>query len=442
MNKIDIRIVIFGIIGAVVLVFALIFLGVIPGLKNNDPQTSTPSGTISMWVVGDRKNAYETAINRFRPLYPNIEISVRTFPDESSYSRTLLDALASGQGPDIFMVDNASVLGNAGKIEPLPKQRFPLTQMQSFFPRVVEKDFVSRDGSVFALPLSVDTLVMIYNKDIFDGKGIAKIPETWEEFKAIVPKLTSIEDTKKIRVAAGAIGGSERNVDKASDLIQLLMMQSGAQMIRTSPIGASFSQGLDAVRFYTGFANPRGDAYTWNAAMPPSLDAFAEGSAAVIFNYKNAIETVKNKNQWINVGIAPVPYPEQASCENEYDCKVSYARYFGYTVSKQSSFKGPSWDFILLMTTQTDVAESYMRATGKVPALRFLIGQVSNDPEFAALAKQALIARSWQQPDREAVSRAFSVMVDAVLDGRSSIDVALKQAEDTVNQLFKDRGIQ
>lgn len=442
MNKIDTRIIIFGIIGIVVIIFMLIFLGIIPGLKSGGPQQAPlPSGTISMWVIGDQKNAYETAITRFKSYYPDIEISVRTFSDESSYSRALLDALASRQGPDIFMVDNASVLKNAGKIEPLPTQMFPLIKIQSSFPRVVEKDFMSQNGSMFALPLSIDTLVMIYNKDIFDNKGVAKIPETWEEFKAVVPRLTSIEGTKEIRMAAAAIGGSEKNVDKASDLIQLLMMQSGAEMTRASSVDASFSKETDAVRFYMGFSNPKGDAYTWNAAMPPSLDAFADGRVAILFNYKNSIETIRNKNQWINIGIAPVPYPEQASCKNEYDCKVSYARYFGYTVSKQSKLKKPSWDFILMMTTQTDIAEDYMYKTGKAPALRSLIEKVSNDPEFAVLAKQALIARSWQQPDREAVSRAFSAMADSILEGRASIEDALAQTEDAVNHLFDDIGI-
>lgn len=442
MNKIDTRIIIFAAIGVVVFVLVLMFVGVIPGLKKNDPKTASPSGKISMWVIRDTADDYDASIKRFKGLYPNIAVTIKTFPDEITYSRMLLDALASNQGPDIFMVDNVSVLKNANKIEALPKQKLPLTQIQSFFPRVVEKDFTSQDGSVFALPLSVDTLVMLYNKDIFDAKGIAQIPETWEAFKEIVPKLASIEGTKKISKAAAAIGGSEKNIDKGSDLLQLIMMQSGTPMTQTNSINASFSRGADAVRFYMGFSNPKNEAYTWNASMPSSLDAFANGTVASIFNYTNAIDKIKSKNQWINIGIAPVPYPAQAQCQNEYDCRVAYARYFGYTVSRQSKLKAPAWDFILTMTTQPDVAQDYMKKTKNPPALRFLIGQVSNDPEFSAQAKQALIARSWQQPDRVAVSQAFSTMIDTLLDGRSLVESSLKQTEDTVNRMIKEGTIQ
>ena len=35
-----------------------------------------------------------------------------------------------------------------------------------------------------ALPLSIDTLAMIYNKDLFNTAGIATVPATWEGLQA------------------------------------------------------------------------------------------------------------------------------------------------------------------------------------------------------------------------------------------------------------------
>jgi ABC-type glycerol-3-phosphate transport system substrate-binding protein len=39
------------------------------------------------------------------------------------------------------------------------------------------------------MPLYVDTLVTLYNKNMFDAAGIAQVPRTWQEFEALIPQL-------------------------------------------------------------------------------------------------------------------------------------------------------------------------------------------------------------------------------------------------------------
>ena len=442
MPTINTRIIVFAVIGAIILVLVLIFAGIIPGLKEDAVKTEGPTGKLTVWVLQDSQLAYDAAVKRFKSVYQNMDVSFRSFSDEKTYRAALLEGFSTNQGPDVFMVDNASVMRDANKIEPLPKQKLSLVQLQNFFPRVVERDFVSLDGRIFGLPLSIDTLVMIYNKDIFDAEGVAEVPKTWEEFNAIIPKLAKTEGGTRITRAAAAIGGSEKNIDHASDLLQLIMMQSGVSMTKTNPFSASFSPaGDDAMRFYLGFSDIKNSVYTWNSLMPSSLDSFAEGKTAVIFNYASSLEKIKNKNQWMNAGIAPVPYPAQAKCQNEYECRTAYARYYGYTVSKQSKLQTPAWDLVLFMTTQSDTAKDYMEKTNKSPALRFLIGQVANNPEFSVEAAQALIAKSWQQPDRDQVASLFSEAIELVLTGKKDSAQALQQTEDGVNQLIKEKGL-
>lgn len=442
MHTINTRIILFSVIGVIVLIFLLIISGVIPGLKSNNPRTEGPSGTISMWVIQDRQTAYEAAMKKFADVYPGIRISFKTFPNETAYRDALLEGFATNQGPDIFLVDNASVLRDANKIEPLPKQKMSLIQLQNFFPRVVERDFVSKDGRIFGVPLSIDTLVMIYNKDIFDTEQIAEVPKTWEELNAILPKITKTEGGTRITRAGAAIGGSEKNIERASDLLQLIMMQSGVPMMKTTPFSASFSpSGEDALRFYVGFSNAKNSVYTWNSIMPSAIDSFAEGKTAILFDYASSLDTIRSKNQWIHAGIAPVPYPAQTKCQNEYECRTAYARYYGYTVSKQSELKNVAWDLVLFITTQSDTAGDYMAKTKKPPALRFLIGQTSQDPELGVQAAQALIAKSWQQPDRDAVSSLFSEAIDLVISGKKDVSSALRQTQDGVNQLIKEKGL-
>ncbi|KKU15622.1 MAG: ABC transporter, solute-binding protein [Candidatus Jorgensenbacteria bacterium GW2011_GWA2_45_9] len=440
MNQINTKLIVFGAIGLVAFFFALVFAGIIPGLKKNPSNVASVEGELSMWVLNSQKSDYDTALGKFNSLYSGVSVNIRTFTDEAAYKNAILQSLAVGNGPDIFMVDNAEIGRESNKIVPLSTQRITLSKMQELFPRVVESDFVS-GGNIYALPLSVNTLVMLYNKDVLDSRGVAQIPKTWEEFKAMVYKVAEIDSSKRINIAAAAIGGSEKNIDKASDLVQLIMMQAGVSMVKSDFSGASFSTpaGENAVRFYTGFSDAKNKEYTWNSSMPAAIDSFAEGKTAVMFNYKSAIKEMLKKNQWLNIGIAPVPYPEKANCKNEYDCKTAYARYFGYAVSRQSKLQGAAWDLILTMTTESDSAESYMQKTKNPPALRSLINKVYGDPEFSAEARQALIAKSWSQPDRAAISGYFSNMIDVITSGATEINSALRQAEDSVTRLFQNK---
>jgi len=70
------------------------------------------------------------------------------------------------------------------------------------------------------------------------------------------------------------------------------MLQAGARMTNEDFTQASFSQnvggflpGADALNFYTKFSDPRDEFYTWNESLEYSLDSFARGNTAMIFNY-------------------------------------------------------------------------------------------------------------------------------------------------------------
>ena len=81
-------------------------------------------------------------------------------------------------------------------LAPLPEaysSQFGTLQIQNDFPSVVQSDFTiaptATTTGIYALPLSIDTLAMIYNKDMFDSAGIATPPATWDDFEADISKL-------------------------------------------------------------------------------------------------------------------------------------------------------------------------------------------------------------------------------------------------------------
>jgi hypothetical protein len=66
--------------------------------------------------------------------------------------------------------------------------------------------------------------------------------------------------------------------------------------------------------------------YTWNSKQPNSVDAFAGGTTAMMFNYSWQNAEIKSKNPKLNYAIAPVPQIYPAS-------PATVANYWGYAVS-------------------------------------------------------------------------------------------------------------
>jgi multiple sugar transport system substrate-binding protein len=425
-------IIIFG-VALLVIIVVLIFIGVLPGRKQggsanlgaigNEKQTE-----IVFWGV-ENEQAIRPIIDFYSQANKTARITYTQF-SRNDFEKKLVDAMAGGRAPDIFMFHNTWLPKHFGKLLPLPAASgFSITQLRQLFPQVVEADFFN-NGQIYALPIYIDTMAFLYNKDIFDAKGVAIIPKNWNEFQYIVPRLRELDFSNKISKAAAAIGGSEKSIDKATDLLSLLMLQSGIQMFNQSG-EASFSQsgGSDALNFYLKFSTPNSSVYTWNDNLRNSLDSFSQGETAAIFNYQSAIPIIKAKNPFLNLAVVPMLQISGAKQP------INYANYWGLTVSNQSRNPEIAWNFIMYSSIDPAVAEKYLQESKRPPALRSLIQKYLNDPDLGVFSQQALTAKSWPQPDSTAIRQIFSSMIELVASGRLSTENALQQAEEEVNSL-------
>lgn len=424
-----VQIFIIGVGAVIVLGVILVFTGVIPGLKKASERKPV---TLEFWGTLDPSSAMSDAIGAYLAKRPNTTINYREFP-ESTYETDLVDALASGRGPDLFMIHNTWLPKHYSKMLPFTDAQLTPQQLQDLFPRVVEQDFAP-DGVIFALPLYIDTLALFYNKDIFDRKSIALPPVTWDDVQTAIEKIREMNRGGRITLAGAALGGSATSVNHAPDILSLLMLQTGVPMVSNDFSRATFaSDGLTSLGFYTKFADSQHRSYTWNDEQEPSLDAFAAGTVGMIFDYARAGAIAQEKNQFLRMGITPMPQAEATSN------RVDYASYYGVAVSAQSAKSAAAADFALALTTNADLNSPYLRATGHPPALRTFINDSLNIPTIGVFARQALTARSWPQGDNAVTNRAFSDMIRDVITRRTTPEKAIKLAEDAVSQTMRRR---
>lgn len=449
------------------------------GLKQNNPQYRVD---LEIWGVFDSSDTLEKITHEYKKINPYVgEIKYRKFTVDS-YKNDLVNALASGQGPDIFWIGNAWLPSFGDKVEPAPDWLLGEKEFRDNFVDVAADDFLA-DKKIYAVPLSVDSLALYYNKDILNSEGITRPPQTWEEFNDDVRRLTKIDQNDNITQAGAAIG-TAYNINRSTDLLTLLMLQDGAQMTNDNATEATFDKPLDvggktvragenALDFYTQFAKRNSSVYTWNPRMHYSIDAFYEGTAAMMINYSWQYATIKNKNSKLNFAVAPVPQLSSNS-------PVNYANYWGLAVAKnkilsdllktKTSENGlndgnynklrlhEAWQFLKYLTLKNngsvtlynglsgtnaafpvanDPAEVYIKETGKPAARRDLIEKQKNDPILSPFAYGNLIAKSWYEAQPDAIEQILAETIDSVNLGKSTVYESLKLAASRVTQLMR-----
>ncbi len=420
------QIVIIG--GGIVVLIVVVFLLYV-GLR---PKVNTGSGVaLTVWGTED-----SGTFGGLLASYPYGKVTYVQV-DPANYHSQVLSALAAGTGPDVFEVSNRELSKWTSVLMPIPASstQFGVLQLQNLFPDAVARDFVW-SGGIYGLPLSIDTLAMVYNKDLFNAAGIAVPPATWDDFDADVVKLRSVNVSGQLVRAAAAIGGSRASIPNAVDILSLLMLQSGTQMTNNKGTAATFfdggdnrTTGITAFNFYLQFANAVSPYYTWNDGMGNAVDSFVAGKTAIIFAYQSDLTTIEAKAPYLNIGIAQMPQANGASMP------VNYPEYDGFAAAKAGK-SADAWNLIFYLATNATNAAAYQSATGKPPALRALIQAESNNASLSVFATQILTAESWYEADDTQINAIFDTAIKNVLSGSADSSRALNQAQTAVSQLM------
>lgn len=429
------KLIIFAIVGFSALIVLVIFLAT---AFSGGGTKKAANATLQFWGTFDEPEYFTTAIREYRKTNPNITIIYRKIP-YGEYEKTLLDSFAAGTGPDIWLMHNTWLPKHLDKIAPLDQRgKTPIFTYKDFRDKFVDVTVtdLTRGTDIYALPLYVDTLALYYNKDLLNKAGISAPPRTWEDFVQQASLLTAKDERGNITKSAAAIGTAQ-NVNRSTDLLALLMLQSGVLMTDKDNTSATFAKQVEgisvgeiATQFYTDFANQsKPDRYTWNDQQKYSIDAFADGNTAMMFNYSHHITTLREKAPRLNFDIAPIPQPGGAQIS------VTYANYWAPTVAKQSKNTLEAWKFLVYLST-TDATVNYLNTSLRPAARRDLIELQRADADIGVYAVQALAARSWYQVDSTAIETIFAKLIDDINFNRTNIHDGLKAAENQVNVIM------
>ncbi|HCC83444.1 TPA: hypothetical protein DEP96_01185 [Candidatus Uhrbacteria bacterium] len=441
------------------------------GCSGKDAASSLPEVKLTYWRTFDNSDTMSDIITAYTTLHPNVSIDYKKLRSDE-YDNALLRAFADGTGPDIFSVHNSALGSYQSLLLPEPatttipyaeiqgtlrKQTVIITKvLPTVSIKTLKNDFVDTVAadvvfpyqpdpkvaavdSIYGLPLAVDTLALYANKDLLNAASIPAAPANWQEFHDDVVKLTKLDSTGKI-IQSGAGFGTSKNVNRAVDILSVLMMQNGANMVddrgrvafQTVPAGTprDLFPAVDATTFYTDFANPTKDAYTWNESFPSSFDAFTAGQTAFYLGYSYDLPLIRTAAPKLNFTINNLP---QITGGRE----VNYPNYWVESVSKDTKNPDWAWDFINFATRKENVT-SYLTKAQKPTALRSLISTQLESEDLGVFAEQLLLAKSWYHgKDTAAMEKALNSFIDVILLGTTDPGNAIETTARIVSQTYE-----
>ena len=391
--------------------------------------------TVVVW--GDMSsfdfNAFQSATNIGRSASPRIEYVEKS---GNTLETEFVEALASGAGPDLVLLPLDKFYKQRNKLLPIPYKSISERDFKTTF--IEEAELFLDTTGIYALPLTVDPLVLYYNRDHLSTNNIAKPIAFWDEMYAHALNLTKRDPAGNIVKSAMALGES-RNIKNYKEILSLLMLQAGTPVTGISQ--GKFSSFLKynpdlplvpseaALDFFTQFSNPSKPYYSWNRSLVESQTRFAAGDSTYYLGFASELKALRNKNPTLNFSIAPVPKSRIS------DRDFTYGNIRALAIARSTKNPSASLEAALMLVSQD--AQSALSEILNLPPVRRDLLSVNQPSENASVFYQsALQARGWVDPDDNSTDVIFREMIESVTSGRARTTEAINKANRELNSLF------
>jgi multiple sugar transport system substrate-binding protein len=156
----------------------------------------TKGKKVSFMVFGDPAElaAYQQLVAAFAAKYPDIQVELRHVASQGDYQKQLVTAFSAGAEPDVMLLNYRRVLQFAaqGGLEPVGPylDRSQLLHAADLYPEALEA--FQWDGQTWCVPQNISSLVVYYNRGLFDAAGLAYPAAgwTWDDFLQTARALT------------------------------------------------------------------------------------------------------------------------------------------------------------------------------------------------------------------------------------------------------------
>ncbi|HGY1015463.1 TPA: extracellular solute-binding protein [Aeromonas salmonicida subsp. smithia] len=372
-------------------------------------------GELLVWEDIKKSNGIEDAIKAFEAQY-KVKVKIQEMPYAQQIEKLRLDGPA-GIGPDVLVIPHDQV-GGAVVQGLLSELKVDAKYMDSFTKPAV--DAQTYEGKLYGIPKAVETIVLVYNKDI-----LPKAPETFDDLIKVskeqraANKYGLLAKFDEIYCSYGVVAG----------MGGYIFGQNANGSLNVNDIGLANQGTIDAVTFLKSFYAdglfPAGIVGETGANAIDSL--FTEKKAAAVITGPWAFKPYQDAG--VNYGVAPLP-----TLPNGEHMR-SFLGVKGYSVSTYSTQKELAQQFIEFIN-QPEYAKIRFEKTGEIPPVKSLIDDpvIKGDEKARAVAIQAGYAVPMPSvPEMQEVWTPSNSALQLSVTGKQDVKAALNGAVKTIN---------
>jgi multiple sugar transport system substrate-binding protein len=292
------------------------------------------------------------------------DVDIRFIPYDD-FNRTLTQAAAAGDGPDIALISafDTAAMADAGVIQDISDQAQAWGQQGAYFPTSWESTQV--EGRTFGIPHLADAYAVYYNTSM-----VQQVPTTWSEMESTAASLSG---EGRHGLAVSGIEGAEG----ATGLAIRMLAAGGEPTAIDSPAGhaalASFQRMVQSGALSEGFL-------TWNEE--DAKNQFATGQAAMMINSATYVNILREENPDLQWSVAVLP--SEATGQTMLSAE-------NLTIGATSDDVERAWDLITFMQRPEEL-QTYLPDRNKLPARDDVPG-TAEDPIRAIFAEQ--LQQAW-----------------------------------------------
>lgn len=172
---------------------------------------TSAKGTVVLWGTLP-ETGMNSVVQQFNPKAKDYSVQYVYVP-EAQFHQKLLEALANGNGPDLIIGRYQSILAERDRILPFPLANLPEKNFNDTYLDGAKALF-GPEGAI-GLPISIEPMVLFYNRSLLSKHGIVNPPAYWDEVASIAPQLTVKEGNRFIET--GIALGTPTSVEFSSE---------------------------------------------------------------------------------------------------------------------------------------------------------------------------------------------------------------------------------
>ena len=299
------------------------------------------SGEISFGFWGDpaEASAYEEIVAAFEDQNPGIDVQIEYVPNATDFYTRLATGYAAGLAPDVFLINYRRYGQFAARDALVPVG--PLLEasenldVEDYYPEPLEA--FQFNGELMCLPQNLSSLVVYYNRDLFDAAGVA-YPEagwTWDDFLAAAKTLTIDINGDGLTDQHGL--GVENSLIRFTPFI----WQAGGELVddvdRPKTLTIDTPEAREGIQFFIDLSLVHKVVPTEAEVLAISdEDRFINGTTAMLLQSRRVVPTLRQIESF-TWDVAPLPQHEEAAGILHSDA---------YCMSATTENQAAAWKFI------------------------------------------------------------------------------------------------